>query len=115
MELGSGAWVQVWGCNGYPHQWWTVRPYNGAYQIVTASGSRCVDAVRGDAQQVVVNPCNGSSTQSWRVDSFSDSVRFRSVAYNKCLDIYDYGRSNVVNLWSCGTQLNQRWRYRQTA
>ncbi|MGW4116914.1 ricin-type beta-trefoil lectin domain protein, partial [Actinosynnema sp. NPDC004786] len=63
----NGTQVQLWDCNGQPHQTWT---YTAAKQL-TVNG-KCLDAYNlgtTNGTQVVVWDCNGQTNQQWNVNS----------------------------------------------
>ncbi|MFF8769469.1 RICIN domain-containing protein [Kitasatospora sp. NPDC015120] len=124
-DWGNGPWVQMWGCHGGANQSWNVS-YNavsGGYQIQSNASGKCVDGYRGRGQQVVQLPCDNSASQAWTVPPSAGRLRFVNRAFpgsppgfpgptGQCLDIYDWGRGTVVQLWDCGWgQGNQEWWY----
>ncbi|MFF7459229.1 RICIN domain-containing protein [Kitasatospora sp. NPDC008115] len=124
-DWGNGPWVQMWGCHGGANQSWNIsfNATSGGYQIRSNAGGKCVDGYRGRGQQLVQLPCDNSASQSWTVPASAGRWRFVNRAFpsvppgfpgpaGQCLDIYDWGRGNVVQLWDCGYgQGNQEWWY----
>ncbi|MFE6871252.1 RICIN domain-containing protein [Kitasatospora sp. NPDC057692] len=122
-DWGNGPWIQMWGCHGGANQSWNVS-YNSVshgYQIQSNASGKCVDGFRGRGQQVVQLPCDNSPSQAWIVPASAGRWRFVNLQFpgsfpfpgqtGQCLDIYDWGRGDVVQLWDCGGQGNQEWWY----
>ncbi|MFD5433807.1 RICIN domain-containing protein [Kitasatospora sp. NPDC127067] len=56
------------------------------------------------------NVCGDGLGQAWKIDSLSGASRYESIAFpGQCMDIYNWGRGPVVQLWDCGSQANQYW------
>ncbi|MBB5801804.1 glucose/arabinose dehydrogenase [Saccharothrix ecbatanensis] len=99
----DGAKVQLWTCNGQPHQKWTI-----SGSTVRTLG-KCLDVNNGssaDGTIVQLWTCNGSGAQNWSVQS---DGTFRNGG--KCLDAL--GGSSVdgtqLIIWTCHGGGNQKW------
>ncbi|GAA1404493.1 hypothetical protein GCM10009639_50440 [Kitasatospora putterlickiae] len=122
-DWGNGPWIQMWGCHGGANQSWNVswNSVSAGYTIQSNASGKCLDGFRGRGQQLVQLPCDNSASQAWSVPPSAGRWRFVNLAFpghpgfpgpsGQCLDIYDWGRGDVVQLWDCGGQGNQEWWY----
>jgi hypothetical protein len=121
ISPGAGGEVQVIKCNGSVQQNWNYvgRPdiANGVYEIrsrVPAIDPICVNGYVGQGSQVYVSSC-GVSYTLWRVRPIAPGWNQWENFFNvgECLDVRDFGKSNVVQLWACtsnpATRGNQMW------
>ncbi|MFF2951268.1 RICIN domain-containing protein [Kitasatospora sp. NPDC057965] len=122
-DWGNGPWIQMWGCHGGSNQSWNVsfNSVSNGYQIQSNASGKCIDGWRGRGQQVVQLPCDNSKTQTWILSTtggpwhlinaqFPGSYPLPMVT-GQCLDIYDWGRGDAVQLWDCASRGNQEWWY----
>jgi hypothetical protein len=63
-------------------------------------------AATANGTHVVIEPCTGGTEQKWYF--FSDGT-LRNINSKTCLDA-DLGSTTNVQIWSCGTNSNQKWR-----
>jgi hypothetical protein len=98
--------LQVKGCLNGNNQRWT-RQSNG--RITVYNGTKCLDAFgfgKTNGTRVVSHDCLGNANQQWLF--FSDGT-IRGVDSHLCLDA-DLNNPQNVQLWSCGSGNNQKWR-----
>jgi hypothetical protein len=113
-DWGVGPWIQMWGCHGYANQDWGIDGTAPLFRTITISShhsGRCIDAAWGRGVQVRQWTCDNSGTQEFYIHDFADGSQAFESAYlrGQCLDIRDWGQSNIVQLWDCHWGANQRW------
>jgi hypothetical protein len=115
----NGTVVQVWRCNGWANQKWSLGP-DGTIRSVLGGGSWCLDADLGspthNGTRAQLWRCNGMTNQKWspRLDGTVHSVQDGG---SWCLD--EAVDSTVVNgtrvqVWRCNGWDNQKWHQNQT-
>lgn len=117
---GTEPWVQMWACNAGTHQNWkyvqvagSTAPLWEIRSLKPGYTNYCLSAPNGLGVQVSMAPCNGSYAQFWikRVHNASWHSWENFWWAERCLDVKDYGTSNVVWLYDClTTQGNQMWK-----
>lgn len=111
FDQASFYYVQLWSCRtGVSQQLWHYHPIGlGGMEIWSAQGG-CVNAAgQGSGARVIVSNCT-TSYSTWTATRYGDWIQWRNAATNKCLDVKDYGLSNVVQMWDCLDQGNQKWK-----
>jgi hypothetical protein len=115
--VGTELSLQMWQCNdGRQQDWNYVDRGGGLWQIYSRLNNNCVSAEGHGAQAAVVN-CSfivGPPERSsffWYVRNYPGGWhRWESARYRgQCLDVRGSGTSNVVQLWDCLDQGNQKW------
>lgn len=111
---GTGLYVQMWACNGGRQQDWNyVHQFGNVYEIRTRIPNNpypCVDAP--SAQQgtrAIMMACTLESSL-WIKETFGSWHRWRNYWSGLCLDVRDYGTSNIIQVWPCLDQGNQKWK-----
>lgn len=101
----NGTQLQIWNCNGYAPQQWTV----GADGTIRGMG-KCMDVkgagtTKGTA--VELWSCNGSRSQQW----VNQSGILKSPVSNLCLDANatNLGPGTLLQIWTCLGGVNQHW------
>jgi hypothetical protein len=123
---GASNQVDVWHCNGGAWQNWNYRGrpdiQNGVYEIRSRQtrplADYCVTASSfGNGTQVFLSNCNNFGTL-WVVHPVSGASGWNQWENydfpGQCLDVRDFGKSNVVQQWDCNfsnpaTRGNQMW------
>jgi hypothetical protein len=113
---GSGPWIQMWPCHGGPNQQWFFADHlNGIVEVFTNYNGiyYCIDGWAGRGRQLMQYVCDDSSDQRFKRTFTSwGSFRLESVRHRgQCMDVYDWGRGNAVQLWDCHGGDNQHWWY----
>jgi hypothetical protein len=112
----NGAKAQLWGCNGWDNQAWTLVQVSGMpigyYYIQNGYGGQCLDGDRGQI------PNNGARAQLWGCNGWTNQMwrwtgsRFVNYYGGQCLD-GDRGQipnnGARVQLWACNGWSNQGW------
>lgn len=125
----NGTKVQLWDCDGWAGQDWTlvpIAPGSTVYQIQVGWNGKCLDAdwnrINANGAVVQLWDCYpGSTNQQWTVNILAHSAawtwgqyQIHSYANDRCLDA-DWGHINdngtQVQLWDCYGigSLNQIW------
>jgi hypothetical protein len=109
--------IQMVVCDGGRAQHWFLwevsPPLAGGrrYHLRTlAQPDRCIDAAQGHGKQLLFLRCDNTGTQDFFVRRVHGRLVFESAYYpGQCMDVRDWGRSNVVQLWDCHLGTNQQW------
>ncbi|WP_236239459.1 endo-1,4-beta-xylanase [Streptomyces sp. CC228A] len=104
-STADGTQLQLWDCNGRPHQQWT----HTAAGELRVYGDKCLDAAgTGNGAKVQIHSCWGGDNQKWRLDADGSIVGVQS---GLCLDAAANGTANgtLIQLYSCWNGGNQRW------
>jgi Ricin-type beta-trefoil lectin domain len=111
FNWGTGPEVQMYPCHGGANQLWTLYGSGDAWKLVPDSDTgKCLDGYRGAYAQVVQYSCDSSGTQDFEMWAYQGAVVFRyNLNTNLCLDVQDWGRSAVVQLYDCHWGTNQQW------
>jgi hypothetical protein len=99
---GGGTNIQVYPCNGTVNQSFDFVSTGTYAQYRIRVNGKCVDGWRNRGQQVVALSCDGTQEQMWIARPYNGFDAFENARYRgQCMDIRDWGRSNVVQLWDC--------------
>jgi hypothetical protein len=106
----NGTKVQVWQCNGWNNQAWTIY---ADHSIRSTHDGRCLDEdIAGGTRngtKVQVWDCNGWDNQKWTV--YTDHS-IRNSHDGRCLDEDIAGGTHngtKVQVWDCNGWDNQKW------
>ncbi|HLL64178.1 MAG TPA: RICIN domain-containing protein [Micromonosporaceae bacterium] len=106
----NGTKVQVWQCNGWNNQKWTVYP---DHTIRSRHDGRCLDEdIAGGTRngtKVQLWTCNGWLNQKWTIHANGTIVNWHD---GRCLDEDIAGgtrNGTKVQVWDCNGWLNQKW------
>ena len=100
----NGTQPQVATCVDGGNQQWTRQADN---EITAYGGTKCLEeSGTTNGSHVVIDNCTGASSQLWLF--FSDNT-VRNEGSKLCLDADLNGKTNM-QVWSCGTGTNQKWR-----
>lgn len=115
-NFGQGIEVEMAKCGGYSQEYWFFDPlFSDRYRLRSGdpdAWNKCIDASRGKGAQLFVYRCDGTADQAF-IKRFVDRGLYslESARYpGLCLDVRDWGRSKVVQLWNCHGGDNQVWR-----
>jgi GH25 family lysozyme M1 (1,4-beta-N-acetylmuramidase) len=102
----DGTQVELWPCDGYANQAWSLPAGPMASQIP----GMCLDDsgnVSANNTKIDIWPCNGTPAQAWLVQS-DGTVRING----KCLDVQHGAKASgsPVDLFSCNGTQAQQWR-----
>ncbi|MFJ6775255.1 hypothetical protein ACIQOV_30560 [Kitasatospora sp. NPDC091257] len=64
------------------------------------------------APALLAGPAAANAQPAAQLDQASTITSSSPEAAGQCLDIYNWGRGPVVQLWDCGSQANQYWRHK---
>lgn len=108
----GGRGVQVWSCEGNGNQKWRYNVHTDGGTIQNQASSQCITA-KGVGAQLIQSPCMPAEThadQKWLALHDGAGWYFESLQWRgQCIDVFDFGRGNVVQLWKCHQGLNQLW------
>jgi hypothetical protein len=108
--------VRMHTCNNTADQDWVITstgrsgyiyfsPRNGAGWCLADVG------YSGQGQQVqLLQGCNRLN-QEWSRTWYNNYFQVKNYWSGRCLDVRDYGMSNVVQAWPCLNQGNQKWKW----
>jgi hypothetical protein len=102
----DGTHVELWPCNGYANQSWSIP----AGPMVSQIPGMCLDDSgdqSADNTKVDVWACNGTPAQAWQAEP-DGTVRLNG----KCLDVQHGATASgsLVDLFSCNGTQAQQWR-----
>jgi hypothetical protein len=111
---GTGLYAQMWACNGGRQQDWNYVQVSGnVYEIRTRIANNPYPCVDGPSAQqgtrVVMTGCTTTSSL-WVAENFPNGwVRWRNYWSGLCMDVRGGGTTNVIQMWPCLDQGNQKW------
>ena len=102
----NGTKVELWPCNGYKNQSWTLPPG----PVMSGIAGMCLDDsgdLAADKTKIDIWSCNGSAAQAWQTQA-DGTVRING----KCLDVASGAKTgdSPVDLFSCNGTPAQEWR-----
>ncbi|MFE7594774.1 ricin-type beta-trefoil lectin domain protein [Kitasatospora sp. NPDC057512] len=105
-NLGNGAPVQIYDCNGSVAQKWRI----GVDGTIRALG-KCMDVSggnTGNGTKVQIYDCNGSGAQQWQARPDGSLLNPQS---GRCLDDLGFStdNGNQLGIWDCNGAANQKW------
>jgi GH25 family lysozyme M1 (1,4-beta-N-acetylmuramidase) len=105
FSTASRARMELWPCNGYANEAWTLPPGPVTSQIA----GMCLDDSgnqSANGTKVVISGCNGSTEQAWLAET-DGTVRING----KCLDVQHGATASgsPVDLYSCNGTQAQQW------
>ena len=105
-SITSGTKVELWPCNGFKNQSWTLPPG----PVTSGIAGMCLDDsgnLAADKTKADIWSCNGSAAQAWQAQA-DGTVRING----KCLDVTNGAKAgdSPVDLFSCNGTLAQVWR-----
>lgn len=114
---GTNERVHMVACNNAPNQDWFFKHYSGGFFTIRSydadAANECLSDTGGGQVgiQVRVVACGVDYSQLWDVVEWSGTWYYLyNYGTGLCLDVRDYGMSNVVQTVGCRDVGSQRWK-----
>lgn len=115
----DGTPLQVWKCDGYPNQEWTISvppPPPKPFKIQVNGQNKCLDLYgqkTDNGTPIDIWDCSGGKGQQWYFQP--NSYKIQSVIDpKKCIDASSMKLRNTLTIWDCNALPQQEFGYDQS-
>ena len=98
--ITDGTKAILYDCFNPPNQRFTLKPYNGAFQIVASHSGKCLNvsgAFRTNAF-VVQTTCDGANTFLWSVQPRGESFQIKNRSSGRCIEVLNSSTANETSI-----------------